>query len=137
MRSFTRVPSADPLIASINTTPLIDVMLVLLIMMLITLPSATHKIAIELPQAGAATGVPPVVHELAITANGSYAWDGVPLAEGALAARLAAFAADRARPVLSLRTDPALAYDRFDRTLAAVKRAGITRLGFADNPPRF
>lgn len=49
MRSFTRVPSADPLIASINTTPLIDVMLVLLIMMLITLPSATHKVAIELP----------------------------------------------------------------------------------------
>jgi len=120
-------------IATINITPLIDVLLVLLIMMILTLPVATHKVAIDLPQSPpiAPTQLPKM-HELAIAANGAISLDGVAIDEAALSDGLAAIAGD-SKAAVTLRADPASNYNTFDRVLATVKRAGISRLGFAGN----
>lgn len=118
--------------AEINTTPLIDLMLVLLVMFIIIVPSATHKVPIDLPSGPLADQEPPV-HRLDLDAAGRLYWDGAPIGGQALSARLASFTEDRRRPVLHINADAETRYERFDETLAAVSRAGITRLGFVDN----
>jgi biopolymer transport protein ExbD len=122
-------PDHEP-IGTLNITPLIDVMLVLLVMFIIAVPAMTHKVPMNLPVPGPAGEL--VVHRLAIAADGALRWDGSPVAEAALAPRLAALVGD---PDASLVLDPdgAARYERFDQVLATVRRAGVTRLGFADN----
>jgi len=120
-------------IAAINTTPLIDMMLVILIMLIVAIPMTTHKVPLDLPPPDPGRTPPPPSHRLAIDAGGALAWDGRPLAAAALPARLAALAADPARPALLLDADGAARYERVDETLAAIRRAGVTRLGFVDN----
>ena len=72
---YYRIPSEAP-IRDLNTTPLIDVMLVLLVLFIITMPMANHKVAVDLPQAGPAAGVEPVVQRLDIDAAGRLSWIG-------------------------------------------------------------
>jgi biopolymer transport protein ExbD len=127
----------DMPLCEINTTPLIDVLLVLLIMLMLTLPRTTHKVAIDLPTTDGNPGVPPPVHRLTISETGSYYWDGAPLASGALPATLRGFAADPRAPLLQLETNNKARYDRFDHTLAKVKQAGITKIGFVGNPQTY
>ena len=115
-------------IAEINTTPLVDVMLVLLIMFIITIPVSSHKVPVDLPQSG--DGAPPTIHRLDLDAAGRLFWDGQPVDGRALDARLAAHVADPDAPVLHMNTDAETRYERFDEVLAAVRRAGVTRLGF-------
>jgi biopolymer transport protein ExbD len=125
-----RPPSSeDALIAAINTTPLIDVMLVLLIMFIMIIPVTTHKVPVDLAS-GPGRSAPP--QRLDIRADGSLAWNGSPLAPAALAGRLAALAADPARPVLHLNAHGEARYERVDQILAQIRTAGITRLGFVD-----
>jgi biopolymer transport protein ExbD len=121
----------DP-VPQMNTTPLIDVLLVLLVILIITIPVQSHKLPIDLP-AGPASGKPPVTHRLTLAANGAYAWDGAALPDAALGAKLAALVNDPARPALVIETDGETRYDRFDATMAMIKRAGVTKLGFAGN----
>jgi biopolymer transport protein ExbD len=120
-----------PPISDINTTPLIDVMLVLLIMFIITIPITTHKVPIDLPQGGPSRAEP-VVHRLDLDAAGRLAWNGSPLAPTELGPRLVAVKADPAAE-LHFRTDAEVRYERFDEVLAQIKGAGITRLGLIDN----
>ena len=131
-RPFIAPASAGTPISDLNTTPLIDVMLVLLIMFIVTIPIATHKVRIDLP-----VGSPPVeqpqVHELALDANGGLRWDDAPLAESALPAVLAGMKSRQPDAVLKLRTDGLTRYEVFDRVLATVKRSGVDRLGFVGN----
>jgi len=122
--------AADP-VPTINTTPLIDVLLVLLIMIIMTLPIQTHKLPIELPPPGLTPPSEPP-HRLDILANGALLWDGSTLADAALADRLKPVAA-RPDGVLHMRTDPNATYDRFATVLDMVKRAGIEHLGFIGN----
>jgi biopolymer transport protein ExbD len=117
--------------SELNTTPLIDVMLVLLIMFIITVPIATHKVPLDLPQ-NASEPADPVVHRLELDAAGRISLDGKPVADGELPARLSRIAAEPLSE-LHLRTDGETPYDRFDRVLAAMKRAGVQRLGMIDN----
>lgn len=135
-RSFAQAATFEPL-SAINTTPMIDVMLVLIIMMIMSLPAPTHKVPVDLPGDAADIGTPPPVHRLTITEGGNYLWDSAPLATAGLALQLAAFRADPARPVLHVETSQAATYDAFDRTMAMVKRAGISRIGFVGNAPGF
>jgi biopolymer transport protein ExbD len=126
------VPKDAP-ISDLNTTPLIDVMLVLLIMFIITIPIATHKVALDLPNGvPPIENKPPVIHRLNQDAAGRLTLDGRPIAETDLGARLAAVKADPDAE-LHFRTDATTRYEDFDRVLAAVKGAGITRLGLVDN----
>ena len=124
-------PTEAPM-SELNTTPLIDVMLVLLIMFIITVPVATHKVPLDLPQGPAAERSEPVVYRLELDSAGRIRLDGSLLPDAALPGRLAAIAADPAGE-LHLRADGETPYDRFDRVLAAVKRAGVTRLGMVGN----
>jgi biopolymer transport protein ExbD len=118
--------------STINTTPIIDVMLVLLIMFIITLPLMTHAVKIDLPRDGDFQGEPEI-HQLHIDSASRLSWDGAPIAEAALPARLAAFRASARDGILHFRADPQTRYEDFDRVLADVKRAGIERLGFVGN----
>lgn len=120
-------------IVQINTTPLVDVMLVLLIMFIIIIPVAQHKVALDLPPPSPRVDQPPPVHRLDIDANGGLYWDGTPLAPAALAPRLAGLANDPAHPMLALNADGETRYERVDQIFAQVRRAGVRRLGFVDN----
>lgn len=117
----------DQPISALNTTPLIDVMLVLLIMLIVTIPSLTHKVPVDLPQGDSLTQ-PALPSRLDIAADGSLSWDGARISDAQLPALLkAAAGADTA---LLLKTDEAARYERFDAVLAVIKHAGVTKLGF-------
>ena len=126
---FRIADDAQP-IADINTTPLVDVMLVLLIMFILVIPVSTDKVPLDLPQPG--DGPPPPVHRLDLDAAGRLYWDGRAIAAAELGPLLAAMVADPSRPVLHMNAHDETRYERFDETLAAIRRAGVTHLGFAD-----
>jgi biopolymer transport protein ExbD len=121
-------------ISEMNTTPLIDVMLVLLIMFILTVPLATHAVKINLPQ-----GIDhpllkePEKHRLALDSAGRMFWDGAAISANSLPARLDSFLAARPDGVLEIQTEAETRYDAFDRMLATVKRSGVERLGFVGN----
>jgi biopolymer transport protein ExbD len=117
---------------TINTTPIIDVMLVLLIMFIITLPLTTHSVKIDLPQDGPIQHEA-TIHRLEIDSASRLSWDGRPIAEAELPVRLAAFRAESRDNVLHYRADPQTRYEDFNRVLADVKRGGIKDLGFVGN----
>ena len=125
---------AEEPFSTVNTTPLIDVLLVLLIMFIITIPVMTHSVKVDLPK-----GPPPIVpvaaeiHRLALDPAGRLSWDGAPIVEAELPARLAAFRAAGPDAVLHFRAEAETRYEDFDRVLAEVKRAGVDRLGFVGN----
>lgn len=119
-------------IGAINVTPFIDVMLVLLIVMILSMPMASHKVPVDLPQGGTSP-IDDATHRLAIDKDGALFWDGAQLADAALPAKLAGLRTDAA--VLQLQTDPEARYERFDTILAAIKRANIAKLGFVGNQP--
>ena len=118
---------------TLNVTPFIDVMLVLIVIMLLSLPLSTHKLAVDLPQPGPNT-LPSAPHQLAIDRGGALSFDGRAISDAELPATLRAMQADP-NAVLQLHPDPESRYERFDAVLAVVKRAGVTRLGFAGNRP--
>ncbi|MDT8759843.1 biopolymer transporter ExbD [Sphingomonas psychrotolerans] len=132
MVKAARVPEPVPF-SAINVTPFIDVMLVLLIVMILSIPVATHKLPIELP-----VGDGPIQverpHQLGIDRAGTLFWDGRQIADSELPELLAAMQRDAAA-VLHMNTDPEARYERFDSVLAVVKRAGVERLGFVGNRP--
>ena len=123
----------------INTTPLIDLMLVLLVMLIVSIPLSTHKMPLDLPQPPLEGEVrtPPPVHRLDIDAEGRLAWDGRPIPDAELAPLLSALARDPAEPELHFAADGVARYERVDETLAIVLRAGVTRMGFVGNEAHF
>jgi biopolymer transport protein ExbD len=130
-RRIAYAAAAEEPFSTVNTTPLIDVLLVLLIMFIITLPLMTHSVKIDLPRDGLTQDQIP--HELALDSAGRLSWDGAPLAGADLPARLAAFRKSSPDAALNFRADAQTRYEDFDRVLADVKRSGIVRLGFPGN----
>jgi biopolymer transport protein ExbD len=120
-------------IAAINTTPLIDMMLVILIMLIVTIPMSTHKVPLDLPAPSPIPDTRPPVHRLAIQASGALLWDGRALPAAALSARLGALQADPELPVLEFDAEAEARYERVDQVFAQIRRAGVTRLGFVGN----
>lgn len=119
----------DPhIFAQINVTPFIDVLLVLLIMLILTIPVATHKLPVDLPTPQDERVPPATPHQLAIDAGGALYWDGRRIADAELPALLAA--AVRTDVPLAMNPDAQTRYERFEQVLAKVRRAGVTRLGF-------
>ena len=118
--------------AHMNITPLIDVMLVLLVMMILSIPMMTHKVPLALPQIGKPLPTTPVIHLIDLDAKGVVSWDGMPVDAQTLQARLAAVQPDPNVEV-QIRADAAARYERFDQTLAVIERSGVTKLGFIGN----
>ena len=127
-----RTAQDESLFTAMNITPLIDVLLVLLVMMILTIPIMTHKVPIDLPQIGVTNPSTATIHRVALTAAGGLVWDGAPIADRALPARLAGFLKeDNAQ--LQIQAEPQARYERFAQTLATIRGAGVTRLGFVGN----
>ncbi len=131
--SFQHGGHAQP-VAEINTTPLVDVMLVLLVIFMITLPLITHRLAVDLPETQAnapSAAANPAPVELGIDANGQLFWNGVALAgEADLELRLQEAARGEPKPELHLHADKGTPYQRLAEVMAAAQRNGLTRIGF-------
>ncbi len=130
--SFQHGHHAQPM-AEINTTPLVDVMLVLLVIFMITLPLITHSLAVDLPETNATTpsvAANPAPVELGINAEGQLFWNGVALSEADLELRLQEAARGEPKPELHLHADKSTPYQRLAEVMAAAQRNGLTRIGF-------
>ena len=119
-----------------NTTPLIDVMLVLLIMFIITIPIQTHAVKVDLPQSSEDQANPPVdpqKNKVTIAANGTLAWNGTPVDPVTLRLYLEQATQIVPEPELHFQPDPQARYEVVDNVLATIKRANVTKLGFVGN----
>ena len=127
----------DAVMASINTTPLVDVMLVLLIIFLITIPVVTRTVPVELPrEANQPTQTQPGNITIAVDHHGAVYWNDEPLADGAALTRhMDAAATQVPQPELHLRGDKAARYESVGRVLAQAQRAGIAKISFITEPP--
>ncbi len=122
-----------PPIMAINTTPLIDVMLVLLIMFIITVPMQSHKAEVALPQPGPTLEIRPLKNDLRLTMAGEISWNGQPINDRQLASALAAIAADPKPPEVHFQPEAAVRYERVDEVLGIAARSGASTFGFAGN----
>lgn len=115
----------------INTTPLIDVMLVLLIMLIITIPVQLHSVNLDMPQASAAQKkLDPVVVRVDVSASNVLSWNGKPLADQAdLDQRLQQAAAQQPQPEIHIRAHAKARYATVAGVLASAQRSGLTKLG--------
>jgi biopolymer transport protein ExbD len=132
--SVTNPESTDPMM-DINTTPLIDVMLVLLIMFIITIPVQTHAVKLDLPQATNSPPPPvePTKNKIVITAEGQILWNGGAVDLPTLRQYLDVTANMNPTPELHLQPDRLARYEIVDEVLAQTKRANITTMGFVGN----
>jgi biopolymer transport protein ExbD len=126
---------ADQPMMDINTTPLIDVMLVLLIMFIITIPMQTHAVKVDTPTGPPPRHVPPppTKNEIAITDANQVLWNGKPVDLGTLRRYLDQSQTLDPIPELQLRPAPGARYEVVDSVLAVTKRAHVTRMGFVGN----
>jgi len=125
----------EQLMAEINTTPLVDVMLVLLIIFMVTAPLFTHAVKIDLPQAQSQLNPEkPDTIALAIDASGRIHWNNEPVEEAALSERFRAAAARDPQPELHLRADRDTRYQVIARVMADAQRAGLKKIGFVTDP---
>ena len=115
----------------INTTPLIDVMLVLIIMLIITIPAQLHSVTLDMPVASLAPAkADPVVVKIEIEANAQVRWNGQVLADkAALEVKLAEAAAVQPQPELHIRSHAQSPYAATALVLAGAQRAGLKKLG--------
>jgi biopolymer transport protein ExbD len=132
LSSFTDDAHNAPMV-EINTTPLVDVMMVLLIIFIITAPLLTHALKINLPQVASQPQKPDEI-TVAINAGGLIYWDGEAVDETTLKQRLAAAALRDPQPVLRLRADRTTTYQKLAEVMADAQNAGVTRLGFVTEP---
>jgi biopolymer transport protein ExbD len=125
----------DPeVMMDINTTPLIDVMLVLIIMLIITIPVQLHAVNLNLPQGKPPPNKPPVVVTIDIHADGSVLWDSLAVADqAALELKLREVAIAAEPPEVHLRPDGQAAYGAVARVLASAQRLGVIQLGMVGN----
>jgi len=127
----------DEVVSAINTTPLVDVMLVLLIIFLITIPVVTHTIPLTLPKE---TNVPrqtkPENINLSVDREGQIFWNEQKLADAdALLTRLKRESVKVPQPEVQIRGDGGARYEYVGRVVFACQRAGIVKIGFITEPP--
>ena len=127
----------DEAMCDMNTTPLIDVMLVLLVMLIVTIPIQTHAVKLDLPQNNnppPPSDVQPVVVNLEIDFDGTPIWNGTPVSSRAQLDRFFTdIAAQIPQPEVHLRPNRLAKYDAVARALADAQRLGVTKIGFVGN----
>ncbi|AOJ04051.1 MULTISPECIES: ExbD/TolR family protein [Burkholderia] len=125
----------DGLMNEINMTPLVDVMLVLLIIFLVTIPAMHHAVKIDLPRASSQpVEVKPQTIDVAIEGDGTVLWDDHPVNATDLQTRIAQAAQTTPQPELHLRADRKVAYERVAEVMSAAQAGGLTKLGFVTEP---
>ena len=133
--AFGTQDDADEVMNEINMTPLVDVMLVLLIIFIITVPVMKHAVNIDLPKA---TSTPqdakPETIRLSVDAQGQYFWNEQAVGDADLQPRLEAEARREPQPELHLRGDKDARYERVAQALAAAQRSGLRKIGFITEP---
>lgn len=125
----------DTLLGEINMIPFIDVMLVLLIIFIITVPVINHAVNVDLPQASNERVLDkPENVRLAVNADGAYFWNDAAISDGELEQRLSAMSTQQPQPELHIRGDKAVRYERVALAMAAAQRAGVRKIGFITEP---
>jgi biopolymer transport protein ExbD len=127
--------STNQPMSEINTTPLIDVMLVLLIMIILTIPVSTHSLEFDLPQPGEAPHklVNPVKNSLVLTVEGRLVWNGITVSDRQLAGLLVTVHAKDPEPEVQFEPAANASYERSARVLRIVEASRVTRFGFVGN----
>ncbi|MCC2674814.1 MAG: biopolymer transport ExbD/TolR family protein [Ramlibacter sp.] len=123
-------PDPEPMV-DINTTPLVDVLLVLLVMLIITIPIQLHAVALEMPGHNAPQPAePPAIVRLEVDATGRFVWNGQPLADRqALDAKLLEAARLPVQPEIHVRAHPRARYAPVAAALTSAQRLGLTKIG--------
>ncbi|NML46054.1 biopolymer transporter ExbD [Ramlibacter sp. G-1-2-2] len=135
--AFGTQDDTDDVMNEINMTPLVDVMLVLLIVFMITVPVMKDAVNINLPHATSTpVEVKPETIRLSVDPQGHYFWNEQQLADADLEPRLAAAAAANPQPELHLRGDKDARYEKVAQALAAAQRAGLHKIGFVTDPQK-
>ena len=133
--AFGTQDETDDVMNEINMTPLVDVMLVLLIIFIITVPVMKHSVNIDLPRA---TSNPqdtrPETIRLSVNAQGQYYWNEQQVPEKDLEQRLQAEAGRSPQPELHIRGDKDARYEFVAQAMAAAQRAGLRKIGFITEP---
>ena len=133
--AFGTQDDADEVMNEINMTPLVDVMLVLLIIFIITVPVMKHSVNVDLPRAtNQPEQVKPETLRLSVAADGSYYWNGQTIADAELDSRLHEEATKNPQPDLHIRGDKDVRYERVAQVMAAAQRAGLRKIGFVTDP---
>src|SRR5688572_17795019 len=130
--AFASVSARRPL-SEINTTPLIDVMLVLLVMIIFTIPMATHSLELPLPQDGRVTAPDPVKNKVVLTSDGAVLWNGDAVTQGELATLLHQTLQFPTEPELQFEPEATASYDQAARVLNVIEASGVSRFGFVGN----
>ncbi len=124
----------DGLMMDINTTPLIDVMLVLIIMLIITIPAQLHAVNMDMPTSSSAAPKDPVVVRIDINAQSEWRWNGKAIdSREELEAQLTLAAAQQPQPELHIRTHGQARYEAAVTVLTSAQRLGLTKLGMVGN----
>ena len=133
--AFGTQDETDDVMNEINMTPLVDVMLVLLIIFIITVPVMKHSVNVDLPRA---TNQPqdtkPQTIRLSVDASGAYWWNEAQVSDADLPRLLRAEAARDPQPELHLRGDKEVRYERVAQAMAAAQQAGLRKIGFITEP---
>ncbi|APW39153.1 biopolymer transporter ExbD [Rhodoferax koreense] len=133
--AFGTQDEPDEVMNEINMTPLVDVMLVLLIIFIITIPVMKHSVNIDLPRA---TSQPqdakPETIRLSVDAQGDYYWNENRIEEANLVPMLKAEAAKDPQPELHIRGDKDVRYERVAQAMSAAQQAGVRKIGFITEP---
>lgn len=119
-----------------NTTPLIDVMLVLLIMFIITIPVATHAVNIDLPQPSPPTNdvkIDPIKNKLVLTATNQILWNGAPVNTGQLVSILQSTKAINPEPELQFQPEEYASYEIANQVMKIITDSKVTKFGFVGN----
>ena len=135
--AFGTQDDTDDVMNEINMTPLVDVMLVLLIIFIITVPVMKHAVNVDLPQASSQREeVKPETLNLSVDASGNYFINESRVSDADLPRLLQAEAARQPQPDLHIRGDKAVRYERVAQAMAAAQRAGVRKIGFITEPER-
>ena len=133
--AFGTQDEPDEVMNEINMTPLVDVMLVLLIIFIITVPVMKHAVNIDLPRASSEPEqAKPQNILFTVAADGSYFWNEQKIDDAELVGRLSAEAAKDPQPELHIRGDKAVRYERVAQAMSAARQAGVRKIGFITEP---
>ena len=129
------VGNDDDVMNEINMTPMVDIMLVLLIIFIITVPVMKHAVNIDLPRATSeAQNIKPETLRLSVDAQGAYFINETPIADAELLLKLKSAAAQSPQPEVHIQGDKSVRYERVAQAMAAAQQAGLRKIGFITEP---